>query len=146
MKKNQAPWYATVSSKKKPATKDATPKSTKKHQKTPPILALKITPEKELDNFERAYAYALKMSDPASTEPIYIHLNMAGELLFDVNQDEAFHQLWKSQQLMCLIKLPRNWKTMPLEETDEEDLDDLNLNDPKDRFDYLYETGMFIAE
>ena len=63
-----------------------------------------------------------------------------------MKQDEAFEASWKAKEHMCLIAFPRNWKTMPIADLDDEDAEDYDLNDPAERFEYLYEVGMFIFE
>lgn len=146
MKNNQAPWYQSVSSKKGSKSQPSRHKEQKNLKKDPPILNVKITPEKEAAHFQAAFDYAMKMSNPNSTEMITIHMTMDGNLLFDAVQDDHFKTLWANKELMCLIEIPRNWKTMTLIDLDEEALEDLDLDNPEDRFDYLYETGMFIAE
>lgn len=111
-----------------------------------PILKLQINPKVEASHFEDSFAFAMKMSDPKSNDLMTIHMDMHLKLHFNMKQDEAFEASWKAKELMCLIAFPRNWKTMPIADLDDEDAEDYDLNDPAERFEYLYEVGMFIFE
>lgn len=111
-----------------------------------PILKVKISPKQEASHFDDSLAFAMKMSDAKSPEVMTIHMDLMGNLHFNMKQDEAFQKLWTSKQLMCLVAFPRNWKTMQITDIDDEDAEDYDLSDPTERFEYLYETGMFICE
>ncbi len=114
-----------------------------------PIVKVQMNSNREAEHFKAAYQFALKNSDPKSTEIMTVHLDMKDEIHFNMIQDEAFQAMWKKGELMQLIAFPKNWKTMPIEmeaELDEEEDDDLNFETDEDRFDYLYETGMSVYE
>lgn len=111
-----------------------------------PIIKVQAKSKKEAEHYEAAYAFAQRMSDPNSSEQMTVHLNMRDELEFNIKQDDRFQALWESGELMLLVAFPRNWKTAPLQISEEEadEFDDLDTEEGK--FDYLYETGMAVFE
>ncbi len=112
-----------------------------------PIVKVQMNSSKEEEHFEAAFAFAMKMSDPNSSEMMTIHLNMRDDLIFNMKQNHVYKALWEKKELMLLVEFPRNWKTLKpaVELDDEEDAFD-DLEDDADKFDYLYETGMAIYE
>lgn len=111
-----------------------------------PIVKVQMKSKREAAHYEAAFAFAMRMSDAKSEERMTVHLNMQDELVFNMPEDESYEALWKKGELMLLVAFPRNWKTMSLNlsEDEEEDFDDLDTDEG--RFDYLYETGMAIYE
>ena len=111
-----------------------------------PIIKVQAKSKKEAAHYEAAYAFAQRMSDPNSSEQMTVHLNMQDELVFNIKQDEVYQSLWTKGELMLLVAFQRNWKTAPLQISEEEadEFDDLDTDEGK--FDYLYETGMAVFE
>lgn len=147
MKKNKLNYFQMMDQKKQNETKspqkEKTPPATSYNEaKKVAILDVVLTPAEENEHYQASYQYALKKSDSNGAGRIRIYMDMNKKLHFDPIQDEAFIKLWQSHQLLCLIDLPTNWKTMTLEDVDDEDAEDFDFNDPAERFDYLYEVGM----
>lgn len=111
-----------------------------------PIVKVQMKSKKEAEHFEAAYAFALKTSDPSSSEVMTVHLNMKDELIFNMEQDQTYLELWERGELMRLVAFPRNWRQAPLELSEEDEDSFGSLETDEDRFDYLYETGMAIYE
>lgn len=111
-----------------------------------PILDVKLSPAEEDAQYKACLDYALKMSSDDDKGRITIYMDMSKTLHFDMMQDQKFQNLWKAKELLCLIDIPKNWKTMILQDIDEEDEEDYDLSNPMERFDYLYETGMRYCE
>ena len=136
-----------IAAKSKPIEKEK--QTTYKSLEMLPIVKVQMNSSREAEHFKAAYQFALKNSDPKSTEIMTVHLDMKDEIHFNMIQDEAFQTMWKKGELMQLIAFPKNWKTMPMEmevEIDEEEDDDMTFETDEDRFDYLYETGMSVCE
>lgn len=119
-----------------------------KSLETLPIVKVQMKSNREEEHFKAAYQFALKSSDPKSSEVMTVHLDMQDEIHFNMEQDEAFKSAWKKGELMLLIAFPKNWKTMTIEaDPDMEDEDeDMSFETDEDKFDYLYETGMSVYE
>lgn len=151
MKKNKLNYFQAMDQKKQAEgqastiSKQKVKESTYKAAKAP-ILDVKLSPSEEENHYKACLDYCLKMSSKGSQGRIQVHMDMNKKLHFNMPQDEHFKDLWQSKKLLCLIDLPQDWKTMPIEALDEEDAEDYDLNDPLERFDYLYETGMSYCE
>lgn len=149
MKKNKLNYFQAMDQKKQSASQSAPQSKTKENTyKTAkaPILEVKLSPSDEENHYKACLDYALKMSSTSNQGSIQVHMDMNKKLHFNMAQDEHFKELWQAKKLLCLIDLPSDWKTMSIEVLDEEDAEDYDLNDPLEKFDYLYETGMSYCE
>ncbi len=119
-----------------------------KSLETLPIVKVQMNSSREAEHFQTVYQFALKNSDPKSSEIMTVHLDMKDEIHFNMVQDEAYQSLWKKGELMLLVAFPKNWKTMNIEvDPDMEDEDeDMTFDTDEERFDYLYEIGMSVYE
>lgn len=111
-----------------------------------PILEVQLKSNRDEEHFKHALSFALSVSSADSTEIQTIHLNMKDELVFNMPKDESFKELWEKKELMLLVEFPRNWKTMPITLTEDDEDEYGDLKDPEERFDYLYENGMALYQ
>lgn len=152
MKKNKLNYFQMMDKKAAEDTQKPT-KSSKptqidnyKEVQKAPILEVKLSPAEEDAHYKACLDYALKMSSNEPHARIRVYMDMSKQLHFDMAQDQKFQTLWKAKELLCLIDIPQNWKSMSIEDLDEDDEEDYDLSNPMDRFDYLYETGMSYCE
>lgn len=123
-KKKGTNWFVEQEKANSPQKKNAPPDSGKSKSKTTsksvtvkaPILAVLEKSKKEDLHFEQAFAFANRTSNAKSDVIQTVHYTMQDSLVFNMDKDNTYNDLWTSQKLALLMCFPCNWKTISLKD------------------------------